>query len=140
MKDQSVGIRELRNKLSAYIRRVRNGETILVTDRGQVVAELRPAEPAYPEGPTGSSGLMQGVREGQAVYDLERAKAARKVLLDLPLSGSGLSWEKIQQDLDESRADSPILDEIFGAVDESSLKEGPRRDGESNASEADNSA
>ncbi len=36
-----VGIRELKNRLSEYIRWVRAGETILVTDRGEVVAELR---------------------------------------------------------------------------------------------------
>lgn len=40
----TVGIRELKNKLSAYIRLVRRGERVLVTDRGQVVAELRPPE------------------------------------------------------------------------------------------------
>ncbi len=37
---QSVGIKELKNKLSAYIRVVASGETVLVTDRGQVVAEF----------------------------------------------------------------------------------------------------
>ena len=37
----SVGIRELKNRLSEYVRRVRRGEEFLVTDRGRVVAELR---------------------------------------------------------------------------------------------------
>jgi antitoxin (DNA-binding transcriptional repressor) of toxin-antitoxin stability system len=37
-----VGIRELKNRLSEYIRRVRSGEGVLVTDRGEVVAELGP--------------------------------------------------------------------------------------------------
>ena len=50
----SVGIRELKNRLSEYLRRVRAGEEILVTDRGEPVAELRqptsaPGEAAYPE-------------------------------------------------------------------------------------------
>ena len=39
---KSVGIRELKNKLSEYVRQVRSGETILVTDRGEVVAEMNP--------------------------------------------------------------------------------------------------
>jgi antitoxin (DNA-binding transcriptional repressor) of toxin-antitoxin stability system len=39
---KSVGIRELKNKLSDYVRQVRSGETILVTDRGEVVAEMNP--------------------------------------------------------------------------------------------------
>lgn len=36
-----MGIRELKNRLSEYVRMVRGGEEILVTDRGAVVAELR---------------------------------------------------------------------------------------------------
>ena len=39
---KAVGIRELKNKLSEYVRLVREGEAVLVTDRGAVVAELRP--------------------------------------------------------------------------------------------------
>ena len=37
----STGIRDLKNNLSRYIRRVVRGERLLVTDRGRVVAELR---------------------------------------------------------------------------------------------------
>lgn len=39
---KTVGVRELKNCLSAYLRRVRQGERVLVTDRGELVAELRP--------------------------------------------------------------------------------------------------
>jgi prevent-host-death family protein len=39
---KTVGVRELKNRLSEYIRQVRAGEGVLVTDRGQVVAELTP--------------------------------------------------------------------------------------------------
>jgi antitoxin (DNA-binding transcriptional repressor) of toxin-antitoxin stability system len=39
---KTVGIRELKNRLSEYIREVRSGESVLVTDRGEVVAELAP--------------------------------------------------------------------------------------------------
>ena len=38
----TVGIRELKNNLSAYLRRVRAGESVRVTDRGEIVAELNP--------------------------------------------------------------------------------------------------
>ena len=34
-------MRELKNRLSAYLRDVARGEVVLVTDRGRVVAELR---------------------------------------------------------------------------------------------------
>lgn len=36
----AVGIRELKNNLSAYIDRVRAGEDVIVTDRGRPVARL----------------------------------------------------------------------------------------------------
>lgn len=39
---KTAGIRELKAKLSEYLRQVQKGETVLVTDRGGVVAELRP--------------------------------------------------------------------------------------------------
>lgn len=38
---KTVGLRELKSRLSEYIRQVRAGQAIMVTDRGQVVAELR---------------------------------------------------------------------------------------------------
>jgi prevent-host-death family protein len=37
---KSVGIRELKTRLSEYLRRVRSGETVLITDRGKVAAQL----------------------------------------------------------------------------------------------------
>ncbi len=39
---KAVGLRELKNRLAEYVRQVRRGEVVLVTDRGEVVAELRP--------------------------------------------------------------------------------------------------
>jgi prevent-host-death family protein len=39
---KTVGVRELKNRLSEYLRQAKSGEGVLVTDRGQVVAELTP--------------------------------------------------------------------------------------------------
>ena len=39
---RSVGVKVLKNKLSEYIRLAASGETVLVTDRDRVVAELVP--------------------------------------------------------------------------------------------------
>jgi antitoxin (DNA-binding transcriptional repressor) of toxin-antitoxin stability system len=39
---KTVGIRELKAHLSTHLRDVSRGDVILVTDRGRVVAELRP--------------------------------------------------------------------------------------------------
>lgn len=38
---KAVAVKELKNHLSAYLREVKSGEIVLVTDRGVVVAELR---------------------------------------------------------------------------------------------------
>ena len=37
-----VGVRELKDKLSNYIKRAEAGERVVITDRGKPVAELRP--------------------------------------------------------------------------------------------------
>lgn len=50
---ERVGVRELKNRLSEYLRRVDHGEVILVTDRGRPVAEIR--KPEHP--PPGWEGI-----------------------------------------------------------------------------------
>jgi antitoxin (DNA-binding transcriptional repressor) of toxin-antitoxin stability system len=61
---KAVGVRELKDRLSAYIRQARRGESVLITDRGEVVAELGPP------GQLGSSphppGLQALARRGLA--------------------------------------------------------------------------
>ena len=48
-----VGVREFKTRLGRYLREVRQGRTIVVTDRGEPVAEIRPvgigAEPSEAE-------------------------------------------------------------------------------------------
>lgn len=41
---KSVGLKVLKNKLSEYVRMAERGETVLVTDRDRVVAEIVPPE------------------------------------------------------------------------------------------------
>jgi prevent-host-death family protein len=40
-----VGARELKTRLGTYLRRVRAGRTLVVTDRGEPIAEIRPLTP-----------------------------------------------------------------------------------------------
>jgi len=42
--DENVGVRELRQNLSRYLQRVKEGEAFVVTERGQEVARLTPSE------------------------------------------------------------------------------------------------
>src|SRR5476651_2661079 len=60
---RAVGLRELKNRLSEYVREVRSGGGILVTDRGQVVAELNPpGHHAAADG--GTPGLARLISKG----------------------------------------------------------------------------
>ncbi len=52
----TVGIRELKAKLSEYVSRAANGEQIVVTDRGRPVARLVGLE--------GASMIERGIEEG----------------------------------------------------------------------------
>ena len=43
---ETVGVRELRQNLSRYLREVKEGESFVVTERGREVARLTPSGPA----------------------------------------------------------------------------------------------
>jgi len=60
---KSVGLKVLKNRLSEYVRLAASGETVLVTDRDQVVAELVP--PRAGRSPFLSDSLLaDAVRKG----------------------------------------------------------------------------
>ena len=58
----SVGIRELKEKLSGYVDRVRRGEEIVVTDRGKEVAMIIPIS-------SERNAVRSLVRAGRASWD-----------------------------------------------------------------------
>ena len=41
---QAAGVREVKNNLSRYVRKVKNGARIAITEHGKVVAELVPPQ------------------------------------------------------------------------------------------------
>ena len=59
---KTVGLKVLKNKLSEYVRIAASGETVLVTDRDRVVAELGPPSPAHTN--RDESVIERGIREG----------------------------------------------------------------------------
>jgi prevent-host-death family protein len=61
---KTVGLRELKNRLSEYVREVRSGEGVLVTDRGEVVAELVPPGQVK-DSRAAASGLVALARSGR---------------------------------------------------------------------------
>ena len=60
---RSVGIKMLNNRLSEYVRLAASGETVLVTDRDRVVAEIGP--PQSTRSPVLADALLaEAVRKG----------------------------------------------------------------------------
>lgn len=93
---RTVGLKVLKNKLSEYVRAAASGETVLVTDRNRVVAEIVPHRT--------ESGLTpfqeRGVREGWLT-------PAKRPFAPLPPGKPvlGLTFEKLMEDLDRDRED-----------------------------------
>ena len=96
---KTVGIRELKNRLSEYLRRVRAGESVLVTDRGEVIAEFSPPGrvPADAPVPAGLLGL------------------ARRGLLTLGSPGDGTVYVALPRARRGRRSASELLDEERGS-------------------------
>ena len=49
MNETRVGMRELKSRLSEYLRRVKAGQTIVVTERGKVIGHIVPAPLTFEE-------------------------------------------------------------------------------------------
>ncbi len=69
----TIGIRELKARLSQYLKRVGQGERIIITDRGHPVAVISPA---------GASDVEERVaaliREGAIQWDGGRPRGSRR--------------------------------------------------------------
>ena len=85
---ERVGVRELRQNLSVYLRRVRRGESLEVTERGEPVAVLQPT-------PSTGDPIAALVARGIAVRRGRGnlADLAAPVPLDLDRSASGALQE-----------------------------------------------
>ena len=81
-----VGIRELRADLSRYLKRVREGEEIVVTDRGTPIARITPAD--------GRSKLDELIAAGVLTPPVNRGP--RKVPKPMKIKG-GISDLVIEQ-------------------------------------------
>ena len=92
---RSVGLKVLKNKLSEYVRLAAAGETVVVTDRGRVVAELNPPR-SKPE-----SIIERGIREGW----IRPAVRGPDWPPPKPTPIAGLTLEQLLADLDKDRED-----------------------------------
>ena len=68
----TVAIRDLKNRLSEYLRRVKAGERLVVTERGRPVAVISRAETAVNE------GIETMVREREARWGGGKPGGAKK--------------------------------------------------------------
>jgi len=95
---KTVGIRELKNSLSAYVRLVRGGEEIQVTDRGEVVAELRPPTPPGAR-PAIHPGIAALARRG--ILTIGEANSSTLYESLPPLMPSGSALELLSEEREE---------------------------------------
>ena len=94
---KSVAVRELKDRLSAYLRDVRGGEVVLITDRGKVVAELRRPTVELPLGPV--ERALEGLRSsGVEVTGLPQAPSKYR---PSPLARPAASADLLDRDRDE---------------------------------------
>jgi antitoxin (DNA-binding transcriptional repressor) of toxin-antitoxin stability system len=97
---KAVGIKQLKARLSQYLRLVKAGETVLVTERQEVVAELRPAR-RQPQAPDTMDELLDLLSQAGEVT---RA-ASPKGEWTWTTGGLGLPRGTAQQLLDDVRAE-----------------------------------
>ena len=70
MDDTKVGARELKSRLSEYLRRVKAWQTIIVTERGKPIGQIVPIEPSL-------EGRLQAMVEaGLAEWNGQKLKPA----------------------------------------------------------------
>jgi len=94
---RSVGIKVLKNKLSEYVRLAAGGETVLVTDRDRVVAELvPPRKPADKQDP--KAWWDEQVRLGIIT-------PATNPRAPLPPRHPIMSFDELMAELDKDRED-----------------------------------
>ena len=94
---RSVGLKVLKNRLSEFVRLAASGETVLVTDRNRVVAEIvapRPGRNLLSE----DEFMASGLREGWLT-------PANIPPGDPPPRRPVMTLEEILKDLDEARAE-----------------------------------
>lgn len=94
---RSVGIKTLKNKLSEYVRLAASGETVLVTDRDRVVAELVPPQAGRAERLVDAE-LAEAVRQGWLTPPTLRSDAP-------PPRKPVATFDEVMAELDQDRAD-----------------------------------
>jgi antitoxin (DNA-binding transcriptional repressor) of toxin-antitoxin stability system len=97
---KSVGVKQLKSRLSEYLRLVRGGETVLVTDRDEVVAELRPTRRRLDRVDT-LDELLESLAERGEITRASLHPSPRK----WSAKGLGLTAGSAQALLDEIRSD-----------------------------------
>ena len=73
---RAVGLKTLKNRLSEYVRLAAGGETILVTDRDRVVAEIVPPQTGRAEN-LADAQLAEAVRKGWIVAPADPGAATK---------------------------------------------------------------
>ncbi len=91
MSELRVGIRDLKANLSKYMRRVKSGQTVIITDRGKPIGRI------VPEGPAVEDRLMMAVDTGMISWNGQKLLPREPVAVN---RGPGLISDLVVEDRD----------------------------------------
>lgn len=89
----AVGSRELKTRLGHYLARVRKGETLVVTDRSEPIAELRPLAAA--------DDPVEARLQALILLGIVSRGGAGRLRPFQPIASKGSAADMVRQDRDE---------------------------------------
>jgi prevent-host-death family protein len=95
----ATGVRDLKNRLSHYLRLVQAGQHVLVTDHGRVIAELGPAPQSVSAPPPAIATLL-------ASGSIRRPTERGSPLADWPIGPPPMAPGTARLLIDEDREES----------------------------------
>jgi len=96
---KTVGIRNLKNSLSKYIKLAKSGEKILITDHGKIVAEIISTKGQSIKSDLLEKYLSEQAKEGKLLISSGKRQIKKKE------KKKEYNWDKIKKIYEETRSD-----------------------------------
>jgi antitoxin (DNA-binding transcriptional repressor) of toxin-antitoxin stability system len=94
-------VRELKNRLSLFLRLVKEGETVLVTEHGRVIAELHRPDREEDARDGRFERFLDGLEQAGRLRKAQRSRSIVRALPPRPRGGP--DWRKVLEQLREDR-------------------------------------
>jgi antitoxin (DNA-binding transcriptional repressor) of toxin-antitoxin stability system len=97
---KTVGVRDLKNQLSLYLRLVKNGEVVLITEHRKVIAELSLPQENSPKNPIEIDKYIQEKeKEGRII----KAKRNKSLIMTDNTDKISIDWKVIYNETRNDR-------------------------------------